>query len=42
MTVLEAKDRIGGRTYSVEFGDIRADFGASFIHGIGPGAGSLS
>ena len=39
---MEAKSRIGGRTYSVPLGEYRADLGASFIHGIGPGADDVS
>jgi len=44
VTILEARDRIGGRTYTYELevtdGDtftVPIDLGASWIHGIGPG-----
>jgi monoamine oxidase len=39
--VLEARDRTGGRIYSKSQGDYVVDVGASWIHGIGPGAGDL-
>lgn len=39
--VLEARDRIGGRVYSVPFGDGVVDLGGSWIHGLGPGVGEL-
>mmetsp|Transcript_39414 Transcript_39414/g.37889 ORF Transcript_39414/g.37889 Transcript_39414/m.37889 type:complete len:83 (+) Transcript_39414:104-352(+) len=44
VTVLEARDRIGGRTYTYDLevtdGEtftVPIDLGASWIHGIGPG-----
>ncbi len=40
--ILEADTRIGGRVYSVPFGEgHRSDLGASWIHGLGPGAGVM-
>ena len=42
MTVLEARGRTGGRIHSVSMGSNIVDMGASWIHGIGPGAGDLS
>ena len=33
VTVLEASDRAGGRIQSVDFGGMKADLGASWIHG---------
>ncbi|MBM4369527.1 MAG: FAD-dependent oxidoreductase [Deltaproteobacteria bacterium] len=33
VTVLEARDRIGGRTWTVDVGDARVDLGASWAHG---------
>ncbi len=42
VTVLEARNRTGGRINSVSLGSYQVDMGASWIHGIGPGAGSLS
>ena len=39
--VLEAKDRIGGRVQTISIGDHLVDMGASWIHGIGPGAGGI-
>lgn len=42
VTVLEARDRTGGRIYSKSQGDNILDLGASWIHGIGPNAGTLS
>lgn len=41
--VLEARDRIGGRVWTVPFGkdkETKIDLGASWIHGTGPGAGN--
>ena len=38
VTVLEARERSGGRIHSVEQGENVVDLGASWIHGIGPGA----
>ena len=37
MTLLEARDRLGGRTYTTDIGSDKIDIGASWIHGIGPG-----
>ncbi|WP_420590117.1 flavin monoamine oxidase family protein [Bacterioplanoides sp.] len=34
VTVLEARDRIGGRIWTLQVGDIKLDMGASWIHGI--------
>ena len=42
MTVLEANDRIGGRIKSEKIDNTVMDLGASWIHGIGPGAADLS
>ena len=42
VTVIEAQERKGGRVYTTTLGDNKVDLGASWIHGIGPGAGSLS
>lgn len=44
VTVLEARSRIGGRINTDVMGTngIKVDMGASWIHGIGPGAGDLS
>jgi phytoene dehydrogenase-like protein len=40
--VLEARDRIGGRVHTVDFGEGSVtDLGASWIHGLGPGAGDF-
>jgi monoamine oxidase len=36
VTILEARDRIGGRISTIELGDNKLDMGASWIHGIGP------
>jgi phytoene dehydrogenase-like protein len=43
VTVLEARPRIGGRISTEVMGTngIKVDMGASWIHGIGPGAGDL-
>lgn len=45
VTVIEARDRIGGRINTDVMGStgggIKVDMGASWIHGIGPGAGDL-
>ena len=45
VTVIEARDRIGGRINTDVMGTtargIKVDMGASWIHGIGPGAGDL-
>ena len=45
VTVIEARDRIGGRintdVMGTTAGGIKVDMGASWIHGIGPGAGDL-
>ena len=45
VTVLEARNRIGGRlsteVMGTTGGGIKVDMGASWIHGIGPGAGEL-
>jgi monoamine oxidase len=41
VTVLEARDRTGGRIYTKDQGDNVVDMGASWIHGIGPSAGEL-
>jgi monoamine oxidase len=40
VTVLEARNRTGGRIYSVKQGETYVDLGASWIHGVGPGADS--
>ncbi len=46
MTVLEARNRVGGRinteVMGTTGGGIKVDMGASWIHGIGPGAGDLT
>ncbi|MEN9785788.1 MAG: hypothetical protein RLZZ299_1052 [Pseudomonadota bacterium] len=34
VTVLEARDRIGGRTWTTSVGDARVDAGAAWLHGI--------
>ena len=34
VTVIEASDRIGGRIKTIDFDGFKADFGASWIHGI--------
>ncbi|MEO1704603.1 MAG: FAD-dependent oxidoreductase [Pseudomonadota bacterium] len=34
VTVIEARDRIGGRIHTADLGDGRVDLGASWIHGI--------
>jgi monoamine oxidase len=39
VTVLEARDRIGGRIHTIEQGGNKLDLGAQWIHGIGPNAG---
>jgi monoamine oxidase len=39
--VLEAQTRKGGRINSIPLGSNTVDIGASWIHGMGPGAGSL-
>jgi phytoene dehydrogenase-like protein len=43
--VLEARNRIGGRVFTDVMGStdggIKVDMGASWIHGIGPGAGDM-
>ena len=36
VTILEARDRIGGRISTISAGDHKFDMGASWIHGIGP------
>ena len=46
ITVLEARSRIGGRINTEVMGTtggtgIKVDMGASWIHGLGPGAGDL-
>jgi len=41
VTVLEARDRVGGRIHTVEVGGNKVDMGASWIHGIGPNAEDL-
>ena len=43
VTVLEARNRIGGRLNTETMGssNIKVDMGASWIHGIGPGAGDI-
>ncbi len=45
ITVLEARNRIGGRINTENMGTnllpLNVDMGASWIHGIGPGAGDL-
>jgi phytoene dehydrogenase-like protein len=45
VTVLEARNRVGGRinteVMGTTGGGIRVDMGASWIHGIGPGAGEM-
>jgi monoamine oxidase len=43
VTVLEARGRLGGRLNTEVMGasNIKVDMGASWIHGIGPGAGDL-
>ncbi len=33
VTVLEARDRIGGRTWTAQVGDARVDVGAAWLHG---------
>ena len=40
VTVLEARDRTGGRIYTDVMGTTKVDMGASWIHGIGPGFGN--
>lgn len=40
VTVLEARDRIGGRIHTIELGGNTLDLGAQWIHGIGPNAGA--
>ncbi|MDF1863677.1 MAG: FAD-dependent oxidoreductase [Saprospiraceae bacterium] len=32
VTILEAKERIGGRTYTLNLGEAKVDTGASWIH----------
>jgi polyamine oxidase len=39
VTVLEARNRIGGRINTDTMGTNKVDMGASWIHGIGPGLG---
>lgn len=39
--IIEARDYVGGRIHSVDMGGITVDMGASWIHGIGPGAYDL-
>lgn len=39
--VLESRDRVGGRISTKKLGDGVIDIGASWIHGIGPGAVDL-
>ena len=39
--VIEAQNRKGGRIHTIDLGDNKVDLGASWIHGIGPGAGPL-
>lgn len=34
VTVLEARDRLGGRTWTAPVGDARVDLGASWLHGL--------
>jgi polyamine oxidase len=34
VTVLEARDRIGGRTWTAPVGDARVDLGAAWLHGV--------
>lgn len=33
VTILEARDRIGGRTWTADVGDARVDLGAAWLHG---------
>lgn len=41
--MLEARDRTGGRILTTDFAGGKADVGASWIHGLGPGAdGAMS
>jgi len=39
VTVLEARNRTGGRINTENMGTTKVDMGASWIHGIGPGLG---
>ena len=39
--VIEAQERKGGRIHTIDLGDNKVDLGASWIHGVGPGAGPL-
>jgi len=39
VTVLEARNRTGGRINTDTMGANKVDMGASWIHGIGPGLG---
>jgi len=41
VTVLESRNRIGGRIDTQTMGTTKVDMGASWIHGIGPGAGEI-
>ncbi|CDW91771.1 amine oxidase [Stylonychia lemnae] len=41
VTVLEGRDRLGGRIFTSQVGDLTIDMGASWIHGIGKGADGL-
>lgn len=41
VTVLEARDRTGGRIQTIELGENKLDMGPSWIHGLGPNAGDL-
>ena len=40
VTVLEARNRTGGRINTETMGSTKVDMGASWIHGIGPGLGN--
>lgn len=42
VTVLESRNRIGGRIDTQTMGTTKVDMGASWIHGIGPGAGDIA
>lgn len=39
--ILEARNRTGGRIFTDTMGSTKVDMGASWIHGIGPGAGEI-
>lgn len=39
ITVLEARNRTGGRMFTDTMGSNKVDMGPSWIHGIGPGRG---